>query len=295
MQNKISHVAITGGTHGNELTGIYLIHQYLKNPSHIKRTSLKTTALHANLKAMAQCTRYVDTDLNRCFADKDLSDHTITSYEAIRARELNSIIGPKNSESPHVDFVMDLHTTTSNMGLSLCISTKDPLTWQAAAYAKDQLPELNLFHWESKGKEPSFISSIPASGFSVEVGPIPQGVLKPEIYHQTDSIVQVVLDFCERYNTNRVRHYNEVEIYDYVTYLDYPRDETGHLTAMIHPALQNSGYIKLSHGDPVFLKLDGATIYYENNEALYSVFVNEAAYYEKGVAMQLCRKRVLKL
>lgn len=295
MQNKINHVAIVGGTHGNELTGVYLVTSYLENPSFIERTSFDTMALYGNPKAMAQCRRYVDTDLNRCFALKDLNDHTLTSYEAERAKELNQLLGPKNSESPHVDFVMDLHTTTSNMGLSLCISTKDPFTWQAAAYAKDQLPELNLFYWESKGKEPSFISSIPSSGFSVEVGPIAQGILRPDIYMQTDRIVQAVLDFCHRYNTEDVRHYGEVEIYDYASFIDYPRDEKGNLTAMIHPDLKNSGYNKLNYGDPLFQRLDGGTIYYENKESYYSVFVNEAAYYEKGVALQLCRKKIVNL
>ncbi len=295
MQKKISHVAITGGTHGNELTGIYLLHHYLKTPSHIKRSNFETTALHANPKAIAQCTRYVDTDLNRCFTADDLNNNTLEKYEEIRAKELNLLLGPKNSASPNVDFIMDLHTTTSNMGMSLCISTKDPLTWQAAAYAKEQLPELNLFYWESKEKDPSFISSIPPSGFSVEVGPVPQGVLKTEAYKQTDSIVQAVLDFCKLHNANKAKYYPEVEIYDYVTYLDYPRDEKGNLTAMIHPSLQDSGYFKLHYGAPLFLSLEGETLPYEKKEALYSVFVNEAAYYEKKVALQLCRKKILLL
>ncbi len=36
----------------------------------------------------------------------------------------------------------------------------------SAAYAKEQLPALNVFYWESTEREPSFISSIPSSGFS---------------------------------------------------------------------------------------------------------------------------------
>lgn len=295
MQYKVNTVAITGGTHGNELTGVYLVHHYLKNPEAISRPSFECLPLHVNLKAMEQCTRYVDTDLNRCFTCKDLEDTTLTTYEALRAKEINQLLGPKGSDTPKVDFIMDLHTTTSNMGMSLCLSTKDPLTWQAAAYAKEQLPTLNIFYWESNEREPSFISAVPPSGFTIEVGPIPQGVLNPKIYQQTDSIVQTLLDFIELHNADKAPAYSEIEIFDYVTHLDYPRDEEGTLTAMLHPSVQNSGYFKLNKGDPLFMSLEGETITYEGDEALYTVFVNEAAYYEKGVAMQLCRKKVLAL
>ncbi|WP_197091249.1 succinylglutamate desuccinylase/aspartoacylase domain-containing protein, partial [Crocosphaera watsonii] len=40
MVNKIDKVALFGGTHGNEMTGIYLIKKYLQNPDLIERSTL---------------------------------------------------------------------------------------------------------------------------------------------------------------------------------------------------------------------------------------------------------------
>ena len=292
MQKKIHKVAITGGTHGNELTGVYLVHKFKKNPTLVKRSSFETLCFHVNHKAIERCTRYIDRDMNRCFTCKELEDTTLSAYEEVLAKEFNTLLGPKGSKSPRVDFLMDLHTTTANMGLSLCISTKDSFTWQAAAYAKECLPELNIFFWDGSTIEPSFISSIPKSGFTIEVGPIPQGVLQRDIFEGTEKIVHALLDFFEAHNTQALgKTFNEIEVYEYITSIDYPRDEKGNVGAMIHPSLQDSGYFKIKKGDALFITLEGEHILYEGEEEVYTVFVNEAAYYEKGVAMQLCRKK----
>ena len=296
MQKTITKVAIVGGTHGNEITGVHLVTTYQNNPHLVYRHSFETLCLHANPKAIRQKTRYVDTDLNRCFTCKDLNDPNLQHHEAILAKELNRFLGPKGSEKPKVDFIVDLHTTTSNMGMSLCISTKDALTWQVAAYLQAHLPSLNIFYWEAPSYEPSFISTVAHGGFTVEVGPIAQNLLQATTYQQTDTIVQKILDFFELYNTQQLaQRFTEVTVYAYVDKIDFPRDATGTITAMIHPDLQTSGYQKLSQGDPLFLTYEGKTIAYTKKTSLYTVFVNEAAYYEKGVAMQLCTKKTLKI
>jgi aspartoacylase len=59
---------------------------------------------------------------------------------------------------------------------------------------------------------------------------------------------------------------------------------------MIHPQLQGRDYEELKPGDPLFLTFDGKTIYYEEESSVYPVFINEAAYYEKGIAMCFTRK-----
>jgi len=296
MKKQIRKVAITGGTHGNELTGVYLINKFTKNPDLVKRDSFETFFMHTNLGAIKQCTRYVDKDLNRTFTLAGLNDKTLTSYEDKLAKEINQKIGPKGSDNPNVDFIMDLHSTTSNMGLSICISTEDKLSWQVAAYVKECIPELHIFNWKGDTGDTSFVSSIPPSGFTIEVGSIPQGVLRADMFFETKKIVQTILDFFELYNTNKLKKtYTQIEIYDNVKTVDFPKDSKGNIQAMVHPNLQENGYFKLKKADPIFITFDGENIGYKDEEGLYALFINEAAYYEKGVAMCLARKKTVEI
>lgn len=296
MKKQIKKVAITGGTHGNELTGIYLINKFFKNPNLVKRDSFETFFMHTNLGAMKQCTRYVDKDLNRTFTEEGLANPKLNSYEDKLAKEINQKIGPKGSDNPNVDFIMDLHSTTSKMGLSLCISTEDKLTWQVAAYVKECIPELHIFTWKGDTKDTSFVSSIPPSGFTIEVGSIPQGVLRADMFFETERIIQTILDFFEQYNTGKLnKQYTQIEVYDNVKMIDFPRGDDGDINAMVHPNLQENGYFKLTKGDPIFVTLDGDELHYEDKNNLYALFINEAAYYEKGVAMCLADKKVIEI
>ncbi len=56
---------------------------------------------------------------------------------------------------------------------------------------------------------------------------------------------------------------------------------------MIHPQLQFQDYKPLHAGNPIFVTFDGEEIFYQGDDIVYPVFINEAAYYEKGTAMCL--------
>jgi len=295
MHHTIQNVAITGGTHGNELTGVYLIHKFLKHPETVHRKTFKTHCLHTNVGAIKQCTRYVDKDLNRTFTLKALDDYTLTGYEDALSKVINQRIGPKGSENPAMDLVIDLHTTTSDMGLSICVSTTDAFTWQAIAYVQEQIPELHVFRWNGDTDDASFVSSIPPHGITIEVGPIPQGVLRADMFFGTERVVQAILDYVELYNRGAAKQYTTAEIYDHVALIDYPRNAEGQITAMLHPTLQDNGYAKIVQGDPLFITLEGEDICYEGEEPRYVLFANEAAYYEKHFSMCLTDKKTISL
>ncbi len=295
MDYPIRKVALTGGTHGNELTGVYLIQKFLSHPELVQRESFETLCMHTNVGAIKQCTRYVDKDLNRTFTLEALNDYSATAYEDALSKVINQKLGPKGSDETAVDLVIDLHTTTSDMGLSICVSTKDPLTWQAIAYAKAQIPELNIFRWNGDTDDASFVSSIPPHGITIEVGPIPQGVLRADMFFGTEKVIQALLDFVQLHNNGETKRYTEVEIYDHVALIDYPRNKEGAITAMLHSTLQDNGYAKVSKGDPLFVSLEGEDICYEGEESRYVLFANEAAYYEKHFSMCLTDKKTIKL
>ncbi|KAF3841318.1 hypothetical protein F7725_007180 [Dissostichus mawsoni] len=107
-------VAIFGGTHGNEMSGVTLVNLWVKNGAEIQRKGVETKPFITNPKAVEKCARYVDTDLNRAFTPENL-----------RAQEINGIFGPKGSPDAY-DVIFDLHNTTSNMGCTLILeSSKD--------------------------------------------------------------------------------------------------------------------------------------------------------------------------
>ena len=80
-----------------------------------------------------------------------------------------------------------------------------------------------------------------------------------------------------------------VEIFTQWKDLDYPRDSSGNISAMIHPDFQAADFSELKEGDNIFRTFDGKNISYRG-ETVYPLFVNEAAYYEKKIAMSLTKK-----
>ncbi|MGH0168621.1 UNVERIFIED_CONTAM: hypothetical protein FKN15_055477 [Acipenser sinensis] len=65
-------VAIFGGTHGNEMSGVTLVNQWIKNETEIQRSGFQIKPFITNPRAVEKCTRYIDTDLNRAFTTENL-------------------------------------------------------------------------------------------------------------------------------------------------------------------------------------------------------------------------------
>ena len=289
MMEKINKLAIVGGTHGNEFTGIYLVKKFEKFPDLISRTNFETQTLLANPQGFELVKRYIDTDLNRCFQVKDLENNTKTNYEENRAKFINQMLGPKGN--PKFDLILDLHTTTANMGLTLILVNNHPFNLKMAAYLSSVEPDVKVYSWINPGVENSFINSICERGFGIEVGPIAQSTLQADLFQKTEKLVQTSLDFVEHFNEGKLHHINsDLVVYQHLKVVDYPKTEEGEIAAMIHPELQGRDYQKLSPGEPMFLTFDGKTIYYQEETPVWPVFINEAAYYEKGIAMCLTKE-----
>jgi aspartoacylase len=288
---QINRTAIVGGSHGNELIGVYLVKKFQQYPNLIKRSSFETLVLFGNPKAIEKGRRYIDKDLNRCFTNQGLQSSLLSSYEEMRAKEIQQILNPQNQ--PFVDVIVDLHTTTANMGLSLLLSNTHPFLLQLAAHLSSINPLVKVyFHQQPRGS--GFLRSMCELGFVIEVGAVPQGVLDAELFQQTEQLIYAVLDYFEGCNLGKIPQKNSrLTIYEYTGVIDYPRNEHGEIQAMIHPQLQFRDYEPLNPGDPIFLTFEGKDILYEGVSTVYPIFINEAAYYEKGIAMHLTQKQLL--
>jgi len=287
--NQINRVAIVGGTHGNEFIGAYLIKKFDQFPHVIQRPSFETITLLGNPKAFKEGRRYIDKDLNRCFKSQNLQDPTLSSYEETRAKAIYQMLGLQGKSQ--IDVIVDLHTTTANMGLSIMLGNQCPSSLRLAAYLRSINPSVKVC-WTEPNQESTFLRSLCEFGFVIEVGPVAQGVLNAELFQKTEELVYAVLDYLEGCNQGIIpQTHGTLTIYQYVRVIDYPRNEHGEIQAMIHQDLQSRDYEPLNPGDPMFLTFDGKAIAYEGKSTVYPVFINEAAYYEKGIAMCLTEKQ----
>ena len=96
-----------------------------------------------------------------------------------------------------------------------------------------------------------------------------------------------------------------IPIYRRVLNIDYPREEggaeagSGDIAGMVHPSLQHKDFDVITEGQGLFLMLDGSTRSFAAAEhgwdsskhgEPHAFFINEAAYYEKGVALCLSER-----
>jgi len=104
-------------------------------------------------------------------------------------------------------------------------------------------------------------------------------------------LVHEILDYIERLNLGKpLATPSSLTVYQSISSVDYPRNPSGELQAMIHPQLQFKDYAPLHPGDPMFLTFTGETIIYRGEDTVFPMFINEAAYYEKGIAMTLTKR-----
>ncbi len=293
--NQINRVAIVGGTHGNEFTGAYLIQKFAQFPDLITRSSFETVTLLANPNAFAVGRRYVEKDLNRCFLKQDLQDPTLNSYEDLQAKLIQNTLVSNGDKQ--VDFILDLHSSTANMGLTIILDNSHPLNLKLAAYLSQLNPLVRVYRCSFKSiAENPFVNSLCEFGFAFEVGPIAQGILKARLFQQTEELIHALLDYLEQFNQGKIPSNNETLIlYDHLSVVDYPKKPDGTIFGMIHPELQDKDYQALNPGDPLFITFDDQTIVYEGASTVWPIFINEAAYYEKGIAMCLTQRQQINI
>lgn len=284
--SKVLNVAVVGGTHGNELHGIYLCRELqMMKDLRSRYPSLALKFLVGNPEAVQAIgtgagRRYCDVDLNRCFLKKDLADNSIQTVEGIRAKELDSLLGPKSSLEPATDFVFDLHSTTSNTGILLCFHPRDKFAWQVAAYLQSLYPDISCSLWSDE--EVPLLPSISRGGLTLEVGPIAHSTANSSLYQRTKQILFEGLAYIEMHNKWISRDPNtgisdlqtsvDLVLFERWASVGYPRDREGFISGLVHPSLQGAPELQggtcVGINSPVFQALqDSADILYGPDHA----------------------------
>lgn len=264
-------IAVVGGTHGNEPVGIEVMN-YLKSNRPSKCINEYECFL-GNPKAYDEKKRFVDTDLNRTFGVKGQR----AGYEGDQSEKLSSQIKGK------FDFILDLHTTTSNMGLTLLLNNKHEQTRQAAVYLQKLIPEIKIIEGMKIGDDCTYTSSMAPAGIIIEVGPVANNVLDAELILATNKMVTAILewDFSDKFDLSKVEHYKSFGEYKFP-------EENGWY---IHPKLERSDFTPLKPGDPVFINMEGEIIGFEGADTIVPFFINEAAYQDDRLAMTMSKIR----
>ncbi len=282
MAASVKRVALFGGTHGGELTGVFLVKKFQQSPHLIQRDGIETISLIANEKAVEMGTRYIDTDLNRAFNPQDLENPQLTNYEQLLAKKI-----ARRIEQEKIDLIIDLHSTTANMGLTVILDSNHPYLLKLAGSITQINSKVKVLQ-HNLNKQSSYLIGLTELGITIEVGAVANGVLDAKLFQETENLVYAILDYLETDNKGQALSTSpSFTYYSAIGTVDYPRNEQGVIQAMIHPQLQFQDYQPLHPGNPIFITFDGEEIFYQGDETVYPVFINEAAYYEKGTAMCL--------
>jgi aspartoacylase len=263
-------IAVVGGTHGNEPVGVEVIRHLDRRPPAAALHEFKT--YWGNPSAYELQRRFVDCDLNRCFGKNGRS----SGSEAARSRELAQEI------EGNFDFIIDIHTTTSNMGITAILTQTDERTRRAAAYLRSKHPDLILIETIRTDDECCYVCNMAPSGFIFELGPVANNVIRFDLVMKAYDMVCDLLcwDFEGEQDLSQVEYYKSYE--------DIKIPEGFY----IHPDRENQYFVAINPGDPLFINFEGQTINHKGPEVIFPMFINEAAYQNDRLGMTLSHKRI---
>ena len=284
-------VLVVAGTHGNEINAPWLLEQWQQQPHLIQTHGCEALSVIGNPDAYAKGCRYLERDLNRSFqpglfkqVGLERTSSSKVDLEVQRAFDLVSRYGPEGIEA--CGFVIDLHSTTSSMGSSLVVYGRRPADLALAALVQGRLGLPVYLHEADQAQQGFLVESWPC-GLVIEVGPVPQMVRHYKILMQTRLALEAVFEACSDVLAGRARYPRQLMVHRHLGSLDLPRSSSGSPDAFVHPQRQGSDWKPMRRGDPLFQRADGSCIAYEGADGEVPLFINEAAYAEKAIALSL--------
>lgn len=276
--NYPSRVVIVGGTHGNEWTGVKVVQHYQEYFKK-KFPGLTLEFVLGNPEAIKLNRRFKDEDLNRAF---QYLDEKRSSYEHTRAHEIRTLI----QAAPC--FVLDLHTTTSNMGSTLIVSDYNPLNLNLCAQLTAQHKYCRVIGCPDPDKK--YLASQSTFGLILEVGPVANSVVAPAPLESTLALIESILGTIEGKTMGSI---GSVEVYEEFQDVHYPQDAQGEISGHIHSGFQGKDFQEISGKFVPFKTFSGEEVEMVTTQLLYPIFINEAAYYPQKLAFTLCRKKTM--
>jgi len=282
MINK--KLLIVSGTHGNEVNPIMAVDKFRNLISASQNKHFEF--ILGNPLACQKGLRYLDIDLNRSF---DLEKYNLNKdlYEIQRAQELVKKYGPTSSKECQI--VLDLHTTTSCMGTSIVQYGRRKKDFYLAAILQSKFG-LPIYLHEQDSQQNGFLVEAWPCGLVIEIGPVAQNHYDPIIVERFLIILNFLEDLLDGVANDNFLLPDEMIVFVHQGSIDYPRDKDGNINSLIHPDRVMKDWIEIKNGDPLFLDEFNKNINYLSQDNVYPVFIGEAAYKEKKIAMSFTKK-----
>ncbi len=283
----LKKILIVSGTHGNEINPVWAVNQFCKQENIIDK-SIEYKFVIGNPLAFNKGVRYLDTDLNRSFDFKKNLDKT--NYEFDRATFLVEKFGINSSEN--CEIAIDLHTTTANMGTSIVMYGRRNVDFCLAALLQNKFGLPIYLHEKDKNQTGFLVESWPC-GLVIEIGSVAQNFYDQNIVNRFLIIISYLRDEINKLKNNLITLPKELIVHVHQGSIDYPRKKNGSINGIIHPERINQDWKQIKTGDPLFLDINGKTIFYSGNANICPVFIGEVAYKEKNIAMSFTKKEVI--
>ncbi len=280
---------LVAGTHGNEVNAPWLLDQWLKQSTLINTYGMRVLPVIGNPAARTMAQRYLDRDLNRSFRPDLLQSNGSSDREVDRAKQLLSLYGPEGSSPCQI--AIDLHSTTAAMGSSLVVYGRRPADLALAGLIQARLG-LPIYLHEGDQAQQGFLVERWPCGLVIEIGPVPQGLLQARIVEQTRLAVEACFEVIAAVSSGLVTYPDCLVIHRHLGSLDLPRQSDGQQAGVVHAQLQGRDWQTLQVGTPLFTLADGEVLRFEGESSTVPVFINEAAYAEKHIAMSLTKREV---
>ena len=282
-------ILIVSGTHGNELNPVWAVKKF-KNLINKSPKSESLEFILGNPKALEEGLRYIDIDLNRSFNVLKTSSNQ-NFYEINRSEYLLNEYGFQGSKS--FPIVIDLHTTTAGMGTSIVMYGRRKRDFCLAAILQSKFGLPIYLHEKDKNQTGFLVEAWPC-GLVIEIGPVAQNHYDSEITERFLIVLNFLGDLINNLENHRINLPSEITLFVHQKSIDYPRNKNHGIDALIHPLRINNDWKSIEEGEPLFLDIDDKEYIYRDKDIIYPLFIGEAAYREKNIAMSFTKKEILK-
>ncbi len=294
-----ARVLVVAGTHGNERNAPWLLQQWRQRPELLQCHGLAVELEIGNPAAFAAQRRYIDRDLNRTFQTDLLTDPNQQGVEVQRARQLLECFGPGGPSACRV--ALDLHSTTAAMGNALVVYGRRPADLALAAALQHRLG-LPVYLHEGDASQVGYLVEQWPCGLVIEVGPVAQGLVTAGICRQSQLALEAALASLAEARSGQLRLPAALVVHRHCGSIDLPRGRDGEPIAVLHPSLQGRDWHPLGPAAAIFSLADGGVLRLGDQLVAggdgpagshWPVFINEAAYGEKGIAFSLTQRQRL--
>ena len=288
-----SDVLLVAGTHGNEVNAPWLLDEWQRTPELIDAHGLTVQPLIGNPDARAANRRYIDRDLNRSFLPECFASDEGEAVELSRAQALLQRHGPDGSHPCQVS--LDMHNTTAAMGSCLVVYGRRPPDLALASLVQGALG-LPVYLHEADDRQTGFLVECWPCGLVIEVGPVPQSLLDVRIVEQTRLAVETCLASLAAARRATGRYPRQLVVHRHRCSLDLPRRDGYQISGLLHGERLGRDWQPLASEDPLFVELSDRGLPsiqgFDGKAGDVPVFINEAAYAEKRIALSLTQREV---